>query len=64
LRGRGKRISEIQASLVYSLSSNSQGYTEKPCLDKQNKTKSETNKQTNKQKSADKKSKGKKKKLM
>jgi hypothetical protein len=31
LGGRGRRISEFEASLVYRVSS-SQGYTEKPCL--------------------------------
>jgi hypothetical protein len=40
LGGRGRRISEFEASLVYKVSSkDSQGYTEKPCLEKQNKTK-------------------------
>jgi hypothetical protein len=34
LGGRGRWISEFQASLVYS-----QGYTEKPCLKKPNQTK-------------------------
>jgi hypothetical protein len=48
LGGRGRRISEFEASLVYkSEFQDSQGYTEKPCLEKQNKTKQ--NKQTNKQ---------------
>ena len=41
---RGRQISEFLASLVYRvLTQDSQGYTEKPCLEK-------TNKQTNKQK--------------
>jgi hypothetical protein len=41
LVGRGRWISEFEASLVYRVSSRiSQGYTEKPCL---------KNKQTNKQ---------------
>jgi hypothetical protein len=41
LGGRGRRISEFEASLVYSSEfQDSQAYTEKPCL--------ETNKQTNK----------------
>jgi hypothetical protein len=34
LGGRGRRISEFKASLVYEFQ-DSQGYTEKPCLDKQ-----------------------------
>jgi hypothetical protein len=44
LGGRGRRISEFEASLVYRVSSrtDSQGYTEKPCLGK---TKTKTNKQ-------------------
>jgi len=36
LGGRGRRISEFQANLVYK--QDSQGYTDKPCF-KQNKTK-------------------------
>jgi hypothetical protein len=46
LGGRGRWISEFEASLVYKVSaSDNQGSTEKPCLEKnQNKTK--TNKQT------------------
>jgi hypothetical protein len=43
LGGRGRRIFEFEASLVYS-----QGYTEKPCLKnktKQNKTKQNKTKQ-------------------
>jgi hypothetical protein len=43
LGGRGRRISEFEANLVYRVSSRkSQDYTEKPCLEKtkkQNKTK-------------------------
>jgi hypothetical protein len=49
LGGRGRQISEFEASLVYRVSSRtSQGYTEKPCLEKdknkikQNKTKQKT----------------------
>jgi hypothetical protein len=42
LGGRGKQISEFEASLVYRVSS--RGYTEKPCLKKQK------TKQTNKKK--------------
>jgi hypothetical protein len=47
LGGRGKQIYEFKASLVYNVSEfqDSQGYTEKPCLNKR-----QTNKQTNKQK--------------
>jgi hypothetical protein len=37
LGGKGKWISEFEASLVYSEFHDSQGYTEKPCLEKQNK---------------------------
>jgi hypothetical protein len=36
--GRGRRISEFQASLVYRVSSRT-ARAEKPCLEKQNKTK-------------------------
>ena len=34
--GRGKQVSEFRASLVYRVSEfqDSQGYTEKPCLEK------------------------------
>jgi hypothetical protein len=40
LGGRGRRISEFEASLVYRVSSkDSQGYTEKPCLGEKQKTK-------------------------
>jgi hypothetical protein len=42
--GRGRWISEFEASLVYRVSSRiSQDYTEKPCLEKQNKTKQNKN---------------------
>jgi hypothetical protein len=37
--GRGRRISEFEASLVYSEFQDSQGYTEKPCLGKKKKKK-------------------------
>jgi hypothetical protein len=49
-RGRQRRISEFEASLVYIQSAvqDSQRYTEKPCLKKTNKQKQQ-NKQTNKQ---------------
>jgi hypothetical protein len=41
LRGRGRWISEFEASLVYKVSEfqDSQGYTEKPCLEEKKKTK-------------------------
>jgi hypothetical protein len=39
LGGRGRRISEFEASLVYSEFQDSQGYTEKPCLEKPKKEK-------------------------
>jgi hypothetical protein len=45
LGGRGRWISEFEASLVYRVSSRTaRGYTEKPCFKKQ------TNKQANKTK--------------
>jgi hypothetical protein len=45
LGGRGRRISEFKASLVYKVKfQDSQGYTEKPCLEKPK------NKQTNNKK--------------
>ncbi|EDL07105.1 mCG1028373, partial [Mus musculus] len=38
--GRGRRISEFEASLVYKVSSRTtRGYTEKPCLEKPKKKK-------------------------
>jgi hypothetical protein len=40
LGGRGRQISEFEASLVYRISPGQPGYTEKPCLKKQ------TNKKT------------------
>jgi hypothetical protein len=43
LGGRGRWISEFEANLVYKM--NSQGYTEKPCLEK---TKEKKNKNKNK----------------
>jgi hypothetical protein len=36
LRGRGRKISEFEVSLVYSEFQDSQGYIEKPCLKKPN----------------------------
>jgi hypothetical protein len=44
LGGRGRRISEFEANLVYKVSSRTarEGYTEKPYLEKQNKTKTKT----------------------
>jgi hypothetical protein len=41
LGGRGRRISEFEASLIYRVSSRSARATEKPCLEKQ-KTKTKT----------------------
>jgi hypothetical protein len=37
LRGRGRWISEFEASLVYREFQDSQGYTEKPCLERKKK---------------------------
>jgi hypothetical protein len=46
LGGRGRRISEFEASPgLQSEFQDSQGYTEKPCLEKQNKTKQNKTKQ-------------------
>jgi hypothetical protein len=39
LGGRGRWISEFKASLVYRVSQDNQGYTEKPCLEKPKKKK-------------------------
>jgi hypothetical protein len=39
LGGRGRQISELEASLVDSEFQDSQGYTEKPCLEKKKKKK-------------------------
>jgi hypothetical protein len=39
ITGRGRWISEFQASLVYRVSQDRQGYTEKPCLEKPKKKK-------------------------
>jgi hypothetical protein len=55
LGGRGRWISEFEASLVLqSEFQDSQGYTEKPCLEKPkpkpNQTRTNKPKQTNKQK--------------
>jgi hypothetical protein len=48
-RGRGRQISEFEASLVYRLSQDSQSYTEKPYLKKnKNKNKKQTNKKKTK----------------
>jgi hypothetical protein len=45
LGGRGRRISEFEAGLVYKVSSRIARATEKPCLEKQtNKTKTKTKK--------------------
>lgn len=32
--GRGRQILEFEASLIYSESQDTQGYTDKPCLEK------------------------------
>jgi hypothetical protein len=54
LGGRGRRISEFKASLVYkSEFQDSRGYAEKPCLKKQKTKQTKTNKQINKQKEED-----------
>jgi hypothetical protein len=46
LGGRGRWISEFEASLIYKVKfQDSKGYTEKPCLKKQNKTKQNKTKQ-------------------
>jgi hypothetical protein len=54
LEGRGRQISELKASLLYKVSShfqNSQGYTEKPFLEKKNpKQKQKQNKTRQKKK--------------
>jgi hypothetical protein len=61
--GRGRRISEFKASLVYRVSSrtaratqrefqDSQGYTEKPCLKKTTTTKKQKQKQKQNKKRA------------
>jgi hypothetical protein len=43
LEGRGRQISEFEASLVYKVSSRTaQGYTEKPCPKKPKKPKTKT----------------------
>jgi hypothetical protein len=39
LGGRGRRISEFQATLVYKMSSRIASATKKPCLEKNKKTK-------------------------
>jgi hypothetical protein len=42
LGGRGRRISEFEASLVYRVSSKDiEGYTEKPCLEEKKKKRKE-----------------------
>jgi hypothetical protein len=49
LGSRGRQISEFEASLVYKVEfQDSQDYTEKPCLKKQNKTKQNKTKQNKK----------------
>jgi hypothetical protein len=52
LGGRGRWISEFKASLVYKVSSRiRQDYTEKPCLEKQNKIKRKEKRKTKQKKS-------------
>jgi hypothetical protein len=41
LEGRDSQISGFKASLVFRVSSRSQGYTEKPCLEKTEKKEEE-----------------------
>jgi hypothetical protein len=43
LGGRGRQISEFKANLVYREFQDSQGYTEKPCLEKPKKKKKRMN---------------------
>jgi hypothetical protein len=50
LGGRGRWISEFEVSLDYRVSSNSQGYTEKPCLEKPKPNKQKKNQQSGKKK--------------
>jgi hypothetical protein len=44
LGGRGRRISEFEASLVYRVSSRTSRATEKPCLEKTKKKQTKQNK--------------------
>jgi hypothetical protein len=54
LEGRGRQISEFEASLVYKVSSRTaQGYTEKPCLRKKKKKKRKEKKESKKRKKRD-----------
>jgi hypothetical protein len=46
LGGRSRRISEFEASLVYREFQDSQGYTEKPCLEKPKKKTTKKNPKT------------------
>jgi hypothetical protein len=48
LGGRGRQISEFEASLVYSEFQDSQGYTKKPCLKTTTTTKPATTTKQNK----------------
>jgi hypothetical protein len=53
LEGRGRQISEFEASLVYkSEFQDSQGYTEKPCLEKPKNKNKQTNKKEEKKRRA------------
>jgi hypothetical protein len=46
LGGRGRQISEFEASLVYKVSSRTARATEKPCLKKNNNSNNNNNKKT------------------
>ena len=59
--GRGRRISEIEASLVYSMSSRTAKAIQRNPVSKKNQTKPNPNKQTNKQTKKKKKKKERKK---
>jgi hypothetical protein len=50
LGGRGRQISEFEASLVYRVSSRTARATEKPCLEKPKKKKKEKEKEKEKEK--------------
>jgi hypothetical protein len=47
LRGRGRRIFELESSLVYKVSSRTARATEKPCLEKPKKKKKEVEENMN-----------------
>jgi hypothetical protein len=58
LEGRGRQISEFEASLVYRVSSRTARVNRKTLSQKQNKTKHQTNKQTNNNKNTNGSSRG------